>query len=158
MIKHEETWQERKNRQAQWEAEHTAGGFTCAHCGRWVPIHKHMGTVNRNHCSVCLWSKHVDEDKGDRRAVCLGEMKPIGLTFKYEGAGRQGEMMLVHECMTCAKVSINRIASDDDNDALMNLFTDTAENVEARERLQPHHIRLLSPEDRPEVTAQLFGK
>ena len=37
---------------------------------RWVVINDYMGTKNRNHCNLCLWSKHVDEAKGDRRADC----------------------------------------------------------------------------------------
>lgn len=157
MDSHTETWQEKKNRQRQWNDEHNAGGFVCVHCGKWVPIHRHMGTINRNHCPLCLWSKHVDKVKGDRRAECLGEMKPIGLTFKQEG-GKQGELMLVHECTKCGRISINRIAGDDENDALMGLFHMSVSNVELRTMLATQNIALLSASDTAEVEVQLFGK
>lgn len=95
-----------KSKEKQWKNEHKAGGFRCSHCKQWVIINNHMGTVNRNHCNICLWSKHVDVGKGDRRSTCRGGMKPVGLTFKHEGQGRQGEIMLIHECAACGAVSL----------------------------------------------------
>lgn len=158
MNRHKETWQEKKNRQQQWNAEHDAGGFTCMHCEKWVPIHQHMGTINRNHCPSCLWSKHVDEEKGDRRAMCLGQMEPVGLTFKNEGEGKQGELMLVHKCTKCGKISINRIAGDDDNDTIMNLFKASSQNDSLQNMLVERGIVLLMKNDAAEVEVQLFGK
>src|SRR3984885_5895723 len=102
-----------KYRAKQWHSEHKAGGFRCSHCKQFVVINDIMGTANRNHCNMCLWSKHVDETKGDRRSSCNGGMIPIGLTFKHEGYGRIGEMMLIHLCSSCQKISINRVARDD---------------------------------------------
>ena len=108
-----------KNNYKQVHREAQAGGFKCAHCKRWVVINPFIGTANRNHCSYCLWSKHVDVKKGDRKEACHGGMEPIGLTFKYEGYGRQGELMLIHQCAECSHLSINRIAADDSNEEIL---------------------------------------
>jgi len=98
-----------KRKEKEWKKEHAAGGFKCSHCKQWVVINQFIGTANRNHCNSCLWSKHVDEQKGDRRAVCEGGMRPIGLTFKQEGWGRQGEIMIIHECAGCAKFQLTEL-------------------------------------------------
>lgn len=117
-----------------------------------------MGTVNRNHCNICLWSKHVDESKGDRRAKCLGGMRPIGLTFKHEGSGRQGEIMLIHECAQCTTISINRIAGDDDNEKIESIYFDSRGNAGLRQNLKTQDIALLTLKDVEEVKTQLFGR
>jgi hypothetical protein len=75
---------------------------------------------------MCLWSKHVDEAKGDRRASCLGGMEPIGLTFKHEGHGKVGEIMLIHHCSVCEKISINRIARDDPEHKILGIFNQSS--------------------------------
>ena len=144
-----------KRKEKEWKKEHAAGGFKCSHCKKWVTINPFMGTANRNHCNICLWSKHVDERKGDRRAVCEGGMQPIGLTFKQEGWGRQGEIMIIHECSQCAKVSINRIAADDTNEGVLNLFE---LSVRMGSRFDKEGIYVLQEADRQEVRTQLFGK
>lgn len=147
-----------KKKEQEWKKEHDAGGFKCSHCKQWVIINGYMGTVNRNHCTSCLWSKHVDENKGDRRATCHGGMRPIGLTFKHEGAGRQGEIMLVHECAQCGSVSINRIAGDDDNEKIVSVYDGSCGNQSLRAELKKQGIRMLAGEDEGEVHTQLFGK
>jgi len=148
---------EKKKRQ-EWKKEHDAGGFKCSHCKQWVVINSYMGTVNRNHCNICLWSKHVDENKGDRKAECHGGMRPIGLTFKHEGTGRQGEIMLIHECAGCGVISINRIAADDDNEMLLAIYRESHSNQNRQDSLSAQHIRILTLEDESEVNVQLFGR
>jgi hypothetical protein len=148
---------EKKKEQA-WKREHNAGGFKCSHCKQWVIINSYMGTVNRNHCNICLWSKHVDENKGDRRAKCHGGMKPIGLTFKHEGVGRQGEIMLVHKCASCEIISINRIAGDDDNEKILFVYDNSLVSQGLRMNLERQGVKMLTVEDRLEVNTQLFGK
>ena len=148
----------KKHREKQRKNESGAGGFVCQHCKQFVVINALIGTANRNHCNMCLWSRHVDEAKGDRRATCLAGMKPIGLTFKHDGYGRQGEIMLIHLCSSCAKISINRIARDDDEQRLLAIFeqsfvTDSA----TKKRLQNGDIYMLGTHDRQAVHAQLFG-
>jgi hypothetical protein len=115
-----------------------------------------MGTANRNHCNMCLWSRHVDIHKGDREATCRGGMVPIGLTLKREGFARVGELMLVHECRGCGKLSINRIARDDPEHMLLEIFEQSLLLEDSyRERLERRDIDLL---DEPaEIRRQLFG-
>jgi len=136
-----------------------AGGFKCSHCKHWVVINEFIGTANRNHCNMCLWSKHVDIEKGDRKEDCHGGMKPVGLTFKHEGFGRQGELMLIHECAACERLSINRIAADDNEDRVLEVFDSSCQLAnEVKSRLAREAIILLSQLDKPEVCTQLFGK
>ncbi len=81
--------------------------FACGHCGVAVePLGK--GTY-RNHCPVCLWSKHVDDQgPGDRASLCQGLMRPDGM----EHDGKRG-WTIVHVCESCGKKIINKTAPDD---------------------------------------------
>jgi hypothetical protein len=74
----------------------------------------------------------VDESIGDRKSECHGSMKPVGLTTK-----KDGEIMIVHRCEKCGKVSNNRIAGDDNTDTILALADD---------------------DTRDEIQVQLFGK
>ena len=148
-----------KNKFKKRRREEQAGGFRCAHCKRWVVINDYIGTTNRNHCDLCLWSKHVDIKKGDRKEKCHGGMRPIGLTFKQEGYSRQGELMLIHQCAVCEKLSINRIAADDDNEMVVKLFELSCRiSGELAGYLRRASINWLREENEKEVHAQLFGK
>ncbi len=90
-------------------------------------------------------------------------MKPIGLTFKHEGVDkygipRQGELMLIHECVNCGKISINRIAGDDNPEAILRIFEESQRlPPEKRSRLEHSGIEVLSEKRRKEVLTQLFG-
>lgn len=133
-------------------------GFTCAHCQAHVQVTPYMGTANRNHCNICLYSRHVDISKGDRQSVCGGEMKPVGLTFKHEGRGKLGEIMLIHECQACQHLSINRIARDDGEQQIVDVFIDSASlSPQTRDRILAQHIYVANESDRREIMAQLFG-
>jgi hypothetical protein len=147
-----------KKKAQEWKQEHRAGGFRCSHCKQFVVINDRMGTANRNHCNFCLWSKHVDNAKGDRRATCKGGMEPIGLTFKHEGYGRVGEIMLIHLCSLCQKISINRIARDDPEDDITGIF-DRSRRLEGaiKAAIKAGGIYLLEKGDTEELHAQLFG-
>jgi hypothetical protein len=117
-----------------------------------------MGTVNRNHCNMCLWSKHVDDSKGDRHATCHGGMQPVGLTFKHEGMGRIGEAMLIHVCSLCDKLSINRLARDDLNHNVLEIFAESAAmDPELHARITGNDIYILGETDERELRVQLFG-
>lgn len=158
-VKYHEDNEYKKKRIKEWRREHGAGGFKCSHCRRWVVINDYIGTVNRNHCNTCLWSKHVDEAKGDRRSTCESGMRPIGLTFKHEGFGRQGELMLVHVCANCNKVSINRIARDDGNEAVVGCFELSMTLASTtRQMIERQNILLLNKNDEEDVLTQLFGR
>jgi hypothetical protein len=69
---------------------------------------------------MCLYSLHVDERPGDRRASCHGLMEPIGLDYR----GRKG-FVIIHRCTRCGFVRPNRVADDpfqpDDIDSLVAL-------------------------------------
>lgn len=141
-----------------YDAEVAHGGFTCSHCKQWVVINPYIGTANRNHCNWCFWSKHVDIRKGDRRAVCKAGMRPIALTFKHEGFGREGELMIVHQCAHCQKISINRIARDDPEYLVLELFAESQRlDGQVRERLLQEGIAYLDADDEKAVRRQLFG-
>jgi len=154
-----------KKRDQLNKIERNAGGFKCSHCRIFIPINEIMGTENRNHCHCCLWSKHLDrETPGDRKSECQQGMKPIGLTFKQEGHDKygklkQGELMLIHECQGCDKLSINRIAADDDTNAVLEVF-ELSKNLdpERMEAIEQQQIRLLGENDLQQIKTQLFGK
>ena len=114
-----------------------APSFRCQHCGVEVPLLV-FGSENRNHCPFCLWSRHVDYAIGDRASTCLASMKPIGLTLKKGG----GELMLVHQCCSCNKLSKNRLAGDDQSNSVLNLFDDYVGDIK---QIENHiHIELCS--------------
>jgi len=148
-----------KYREKQRKREHASGGFTCQHCKRFVVINDIMGTANRNHCNLCLWSRHVDESKGDRRATCQSGMEPIGLTYKHDGYGRQGEIMVIHHCVSCHKLSINRIARDDDEQQLLAVFEQSSTlESDTKGCLARNDIYLLCEADKNDLRRQLFGE
>ena len=139
------------------------GDFRCANCGVLVSgMHLLSGVNNRNHCPYCLWSCHLDlYSAGDRLSACKAEMKPIGLTLKrsrnkYQPAPR-GELMLVHACVDCATVSINRIAADDDAEAILSVF-ETSLDINQDDFYDQQGIVMLDIKDVEIVHAQLFGQ
>jgi len=102
-------------------------GFRCLSCGNYVlrdPLFS--GVINRNHCPYCLWSRHLDWKKpGDRMSPCKGKMQPVGLAQKQKRnkySSQIGEMMLIHICEDCGQVSTNRIAADDRDEEIWNVF------------------------------------
>jgi len=92
------------------------GSFRCGHCHVDVPLDA-PGTAHRNHCPNCLWSRHLDDDvPGDRAAECGASMEPIAVT-----ARRDGEWLLVHRCLGCDELHLNRSAGDDNPLLLLHL-------------------------------------
>ena len=89
--------------------------FRCAHCGK--EIHPEgAGSQHRNHCPHCLYSLHVDEEPGDRKSACHGQMEPIGVISKGDG-----DWSILHLCKSCGKLSLNRALADDNPLLLMQL-------------------------------------
>jgi hypothetical protein len=139
-------------------------GFTCVQCKITVATSRELsGVNNRNHCPRCLWSKHVDEVKaGDRKAECKSRMQPIGLTVKQSpkryNHGGLGELMLIHHCTGCGKLSINRIAADDDASVIYQVFNRSLSLIPKwKVLLAEEGIRLLGSTDLTLVYSQLFG-
>ena len=138
-------------------------GFVCKHCRNFVSSAFLLcGVHNRNHCPYCLWSRHLDlEAAGDRLSACKALMRPIGLTVKQTrrkyGFGR-GELMLIHLCSDCGRLSINRLAADDDRENLFIVFEQSL-RMEAplRQRLASERILPLSEQEIGSVRSQLFG-
>ncbi|BCY16383.1 hypothetical protein hrd7_02320 [Leptolinea sp. HRD-7] len=136
--------------------------FKCRNCGFFVTQNRELsGVNNRNHCPRCLWSRHMDITPGDRKSDCLSRMEPVGLTVKRVNKKygcAVGELMVIHVCTGCGKVSINRIAADDDPDVIHTIFTISLEMpLELRERLTGEAILLLQHEERQIVRRQLYG-
>ncbi|WP_150460728.1 RNHCP domain-containing protein [Nesterenkonia ebinurensis] len=92
------------------EAENT--GFSCIRCGQEIPPHP-AGSY-RNHCPRCLWSRHVDVLPGDRAAGCGGAMEPVAV----DHSGKKGYILL-HRCTVCGAQDRNRLAPDDNMDAVI---------------------------------------
>jgi len=139
--------------------------FVCLHCREQVSDSAFMGTISRNHCPFCLWSKHVDREKpGDRSDSCGGAMEPIGLTFKRKspdkyGKKQLGELMLVHHCLSCGKISLNRLAGDDEVKIILKIFEKSLKiNPEEKRSLSDRKISLLQAKDRKQIEIQLLGK
>ena len=88
--------------------------FVCAHGGAEV-IPLTNGSY-RNHCPICLFSLHVDNQPGDRSNDCRGLMKPIGGRY-HSKKGWQ----IIHRCQKCGMEKLNRIAPDD-LDAVINMM------------------------------------
>lgn len=141
------------------------GDFRCAHCRNIVPAaHIVSGVNNRNHCPYCLWSCHLDLfAAGDRLSACKGQMKPIGLTMKksrnkYRLESR-GELMLIHECIECRTLSINRIAADDDPESILTIFQDSfLYGYPIRQSCEQQGIGMLEEGEAEMVYKQLYGQ
>ena len=82
--------------------------FTCAHCGADV-----LGNGYTNHCPKCLWSRHVDDNPGDRQSNCGGMMRPISVEQKG------GEFIITHKCEKCRKTIKQKTSENDDMDTII---------------------------------------
>lgn len=84
--------------------------FICANCGASV-----VGNGYTNHCPQCLWSRHVDNNPGDRAADCGGMMRPISVERVRE------HFVLTHKCTKCGKEIRQRTSDNDNIDAIIEL-------------------------------------
>jgi RNHCP domain-containing protein len=140
----------------------TFGDFKCGHCRAMVSSARFLsGVNNRNHCPYCLWSCHLDlYAAGDRLSACKGQMKPIGLTRKL---GRNkyrresgSELMLIHQCIDCGDLSINRIAADDDAATILDVFQSSLED-RIYMLCDGYGIEALQSTDAYDLHKQLYG-
>lgn len=90
----------------------TIEDFICEKCGARV-----TGNGYTNHCPSCLWSKHVDENPGDRASLCGGEMEPMSL--KVQGGAR----IILHRCGRCGFTRRQHASASDSAEALAALST-----------------------------------
>ena len=90
--------------------------FRCRKCRQLIGAPA-SGGRHRNHCPNCLHSLHVDlSHPGDRRSECHSLMRPRGIIER-----RNGEQMILHECLGCGKTQPTRVAADDSPLLLMRL-------------------------------------
>ncbi len=80
--------------------------FICGNCG--VEVDPSSEGSCRNHCPVCLYSKHLDINPGDRLANCGGLMLPIDIEQK------SGKFRILHKCVKCGFKRWNKAAAEDD--------------------------------------------
>ncbi|PJE60015.1 MAG: hypothetical protein COU85_00540 [Candidatus Portnoybacteria bacterium CG10_big_fil_rev_8_21_14_0_10_44_7] len=88
--------------------------FQCAVCGQQV-----TGNGYTNHCSNCLWSKHVDQNPGDRQSGCGGLMEPVALE------NRAAVFYLIHRCQKCGCQKANQAQRGDNFEKLVELSQKT---------------------------------
>ncbi len=79
------------------------------------------GSGYTNHCSQCLWSKHVDINPGDRLALCNGSMEPVDM----EVVG--GTYTILHHCTKCGFERKNKTVHNDNIDAVIKLSSQNNE-------------------------------
>lgn len=84
--------------------------FVCGKCGKET-----RGKGYTDHCPVCLWSKHVDLNPGDRKADCGGLMEPIGVQVK------SGGYIIHYRCTKCAFKHKVKAAPNDNFDEIVKL-------------------------------------
>ena len=156
---------------SKWDRTRLPGGrnwknsdFRCMYCQNYVSAEAAFaGVHNRNHCPYCLWSKHLDlYQSGDRMAICKSGMRPVALTLKQThkkyAHPYQGELMIVHHCDGCGKISINRIAADDDPDRILAVLDASAHLAEYFvHQLEAQGILIVGEAQRWVVQARLFG-
>lgn len=100
--------------------------FGCLHCG--AAVH---GSGYTNHCHRCLWSRHVDITPGDRLADCGGAMEPVGALSEGD------DFVVVQRCVACGHTRRNRVAADDDRDAVLGLFGRPVPDPSPNRRFRP---------------------
>jgi hypothetical protein len=91
--------------------------FVCGRCGAAVE-----GDGYTNHCPHCLWSRHVDDQPGDRAASCGGMMEPVALE------GSTPQYALLHRCTLCGHEKRNRVQRADSQEALVALAKKKADS------------------------------
>ncbi|MFZ5392529.1 MAG: RNHCP domain-containing protein [Patescibacteria group bacterium] len=92
--------------------------FTCEHCGEKV-----IGNGYTNHCPNCLHSKHVDINPGDRMSNCQSLMRPISIESK------NGNYILVHQCVKCNYQKKNKVAQNDNFDKIIEISRKGADTI-----------------------------
>lgn len=137
--------------------------FRCKHCHYYVSTNPILsGVNNRNHCPYCLYSRHLDLNRaGDRLAACKEKMRPVALALKqtHKKYGyNQGELMLVHQCLECNRISINRIAADDDAEMIISIFRSSLTlDMHIRAQIDRNSIQILNETETDILYTRLFG-
>ena len=90
-------------------------------------------------------------------------MRPLALAFKdyrinpFTGRGG-GELMLIHQCTNCGKLSPNRIAGDDNGYQLLSILRIALNlNRDISNQLQNLGLKLIVSKNKEEALVSLFG-
>lgn len=86
--------------------------FICENCGAKVSKSDYTA---RDHCPLCLYSKHVDINPGDRANNCKGLLEPIGIE-KFKDTYK-----IIYKCVKCKQIHKNIMLKDDDLDLIIQL-------------------------------------
>lgn len=86
--------------------------FICENCNNKV---SKLNYSARDHCNICLYSKHVDINPGDRLNECKGLLEPIAIE-KFRDSYK-----IIYKCKKCKEIHKNKIASDDNMDLIIKL-------------------------------------
>ncbi len=89
--------------------------FICENCG-----YENKGNGYTNHCSRCLFSKHVDIDPGDRLNSCGGLMEPIYVSYT------NNEKYVIQKCLKCSYEKKNILSDSDSIDIMIKIQNDLA--------------------------------
>lgn len=89
--------------------------FVCEICNEEV---KALGYTARDHCPKCLYSKHVDNNPGDRSNQCYGILKPIAIE-----KAKKEEYKIVYKCDKCGILKRNKTAIDDNFDLILQIMS-----------------------------------
>lgn len=84
--------------------------FKCENCGNEI-----TGSGYTNHCPICLWSKHVDINPGDRSESCGGLMEPVGIEKRGD------DYLIIHKCQKCGIKKKNKSSKDDSFEEILKL-------------------------------------
>lgn len=84
--------------------------FICEFCKAF-----NEGNGYTNHCSMCLYSKHVDIEPGDRLGTCGGLMKPVNVSYTSK------DHYILHKCVICDFEKKNKIQQNDSVEAMYNI-------------------------------------
>ena len=98
--------------------------FSCENCG-----HQQRGTGYTNHCSKCLYSKHVDVQPGDRAADCGGLMAPVAVEPV------KSSYRIFQRCVACGHERWNKSQEEDDFDTMLAIMAKSREEHEERQHM-----------------------
>ncbi len=108
-----ETWTPAPRKQRRPDGQES---FKCGRCRAFIGPTV-SGGRHRNHCPLCLHSRHVDDTRpGDRASACRSLMEPVGVFHRPKG-----EQVVLHRCRGCGRERHNRVAADDNPVALLRL-------------------------------------
>ena len=87
--------------------------FSCEECGEHVEPFVY---TCRDHCTRCLYSKHVDKNPGDRLEECKGNLVPISVMDNPKKG-----YVITYRCDKCGAIRKNIAAKDDNMKLIIKL-------------------------------------